>query len=236
MAGTTLKIRGAQFSKVAFNLRLPFVNGLIGEYVFGNNDTQSIRNLANPSVPATVVGTVTYGTDFAVIKSATVDQGFNLNYPFPNSDVSIICVPQVVSGCPVWCSSFVTTINGFHNASSVPMLFNASTGTAANQANMALPAHGNYSVFVGTMPLGAKQRIYAWTAAVRSMDEAENNGGSSRVTAAVTARVGTTIANSGSGTANMAYVAIFNRILTDAEINAVYPSLKNFYSGKIVIS
>jgi len=233
MAGTTLRIRDAIFTKVSFNLRLPFTDGLIGEYVFGNNNTQSIKNLANPALSATVVGVPTYGPYHARIQSITASHGFNLGYSYTTPEVTIIHVAQVVTNNANWSMSITPPITGFFNLPASVMLSNANTGSV-NQASFLNPTHGNYSVVIGTCPLSAKHRAYTWTDGVRSMNEAAANGGASRGGGNIV--IGTTTSGAGSGITNMAYTAIFNRTLTDSEIDQVYLSLKNFYNGKLVVS
>jgi hypothetical protein len=233
MVGTTLKVRDATFTKVAnFNMRLPFINGLVGEHVYGVDATQSVKNLANPSIPSTIVGTPTYGTHYAVIKTIVASQGFNLGYNW-TVDATVIHVVQQVAAQPCWSMNTVAPISGFFNAAGGIFLANSNTGTA-NQPTFAMPVHGNYFVVAGTMPPSAKHRAHLWTGGVRAMNEAGANGGAARGGGLIVS--GTSTSGATTGTSNLAYTAIFNRILTDAELDLAYLSLKNFYTGKIVIS
>jgi len=232
MTGTTLKIRDATFTKFLFNIRLPTTTGLTHEYIFGNNDAQSTKNHGSLAGVSTVVGVPTYGSYHAVIKSSP-SQGYNIGIPaVAQPEVTVIIIMQAVSACPPLCIGGSNPLTGFFGATN-PILANANTGTA-NQPTITMPTHGNYFMLAGTCPLSATHRMSSWISGVKTITPAGAAGGASR--GAGSTFIGTAVSGAGLGTANMAYTAIFNRILSDAEIDASYTSLKNFYNGKIVIS
>lgn len=232
MAGSSLKIRTGTFSKFTNSLSLPFLENRVLEFIMGNDATQSTRNIASLGSPSSVVGSVSYGDHHAVVGPGG---GFDLGLPFPNSDLTIICVAQRISGS---LPGFLVAggYTGFLNYMNRLVLYNAGGGSETSMADFNVPTHTDYFCAIGTLPLGVKQKIHLWTDGVRAENEAEFAGGSSRSGTEIMKIATNTVSFIGGGTANLAYVAMFSGIFSTAQLDAVYASLKNFYDGKIVIS
>lgn len=226
---TYLRFEGANFTKTNKSLTLPSHAGRVAEYIYGVDAAQSTFNIANPSVPASVVGTVTYGNYHAVISNVN---GFDLGFAPGRDTTAILCV-KIASGCSNWLVSH-NQYEGYLNYTNVPAVYNANGGGLDATADLAAPVHGNFFVTAATMPLSLKAKLHIWTDGVRAENEAEVNGGSTRSTE--TWKMGTPIGSAGSGTTHAAYAALFDRILTNTELEAIYTSLKAFYDGKLTVS
>lgn len=227
--GMSIRITGASFNNPIASLTLPFRDGLVGEYLFGGTEVASIRNLANPAKPLTKVGSPVFGGGYVRVSSGPTDgsHGFDTGMAPPLDDISIITVVRKVAGKGF--PPFISTVDpytGFHNYTNVPALYNSQSGTMANVADIPVPAHTNFAFIAGLLPKGLKGRIEVFDGGVKSTNTAEVNGGPSRP--ALLWRIGTSLANSGEGQADIAYIATFDRLLTSAEVDDAYASLKAY--------
>ena len=229
----SIQIPGADFSHTVASLSLPDRSGLIGEYIFGENYTKSRKNRAGPSaLDLTVMNTsgagVSYGENYAAVSHVPGQNfGFGTGIATPEN-ATLITVFRVLSGC----QPFITTggYNGFHNYGQFPNLYNSGSGTL--KANLPAVTSSKYVFYAGQMPGGDKATIWGAAAgALVSNTDAANGGPLPRSTTSL--EIGTTTAgNAGTGTGRVAYTAIFNRVLTNAQIAAAYASLKTFLTGR----
>lgn len=68
--GITIKIAGASFSKYVSKPLLPVRSGLVGEYYFGSQELDPLKNWANQEIPLLPVGVITQGDYHANFLSA----------------------------------------------------------------------------------------------------------------------------------------------------------------------
>lgn len=224
----SIQVAGASFPNILASLSLPDRTGLIGEWVLGTDEAKSIVNRANPSgPPMTVVGAPTYGAGYARVSSGAVagSHGFDTGIPREGSE-TIIVVWKKNTGCPVLLGTQQTVSEGFVNYTSVPALYNSQGGTTANVANIAVPSHTDYSFMAGLMPLGGLGKIYAYADDELTTNVAETNGNAT--VSGSSLKIGTTVGSGGLGIADIAYAAVFNRLLSDVEIAAAYGSIKAY--------
>lgn len=229
----SIQISDADFSQVVASLSLPDRSGLVAEYTFGTSEAKSIVNRATPGLASmTVVGAPTYGSNYARITSgASGSNGFNTGVVTP-TNATIIVVVRKNTSCPVFMSTG-SMYSGFLNYSNAPALYNNQAGTDANVANVAVPAHSDFAFFAGRMQNSGLGEIYTYASGVLTTNTAETAGDAGRSTE--TLKIGTTITNGGNGIADMAYAAVFERVLSAAEITAAYASLKAYLATRGVV-
>ena len=224
----SIQVAGASFANVLASLGLPDRAGLVGEWVLGTDEAKSIVNRANPSGPSmTVVGTPTYGAGYARVMSGPYgNRGFDTGLTLAGNS-TIIVVWKKNTACPTLVyAQGGGTYEGFINYSNVPSLYNSQSGTLSNVANIAVPSHTDYSFMAGLMPRGGLGKIYSYAEAELTTNVAEVNGGVTPAGASL--KIGTTITNGGAGIADVAYAAVFNRLLDDDEIAAAYETNKAY--------
>lgn len=231
----SIQVAGASFTNVVASLSLPDRTGLVGEWTLGTDEAKSIINRANPSGPtATVVGAPTYGDGYARVRSSSGSDGFNTGVALPNN-ATIIVAWKKNTGCPVLFGSNVGAFEGFTNYGSAPLLYNSQGGVASSVADISVPSHTDYSFMVGILPLGGLGKIYIYAADELTTNTAEVAGGASRTGASLL--FGTTMTNGGVGIADVAYGAVFARLLSDDEIAAAYASVKAYLAlRELVVS
>lgn len=230
--GQSIQIAGASFSKVLASLTLPDRSGLVAEYIFGTDFATSSRNLANADVPLLEVGTPTYGANFARVQSGSGGFGFNTQIT-PLADCTIIDIRGPIS-------------NG---AASTYMISAGSMGMYVRAGNHIFKG-GTYASLDAGAVNNNGANTWNFTAGT-SNDGAgfakhfRGNAATGILTAATAtvARTGTSTgvayigtSNSSSSTAGVqhshAYLAIFNRILTEAEVDAAYQTLRPFMARR----
>jgi hypothetical protein len=225
--GITIKSATSTFekSKVLTSLTLPNRSGLVSEFVLGGTQASSIINHASPSTPLTVTGTPTYNPNSVV----TATGGYGSNY-FTESknvttgDFTIISVQKKPTSANAGIAAAQLTGFGDYAGSDI---YNSSSGVAPNIASLAFPTHGNFFFRAATAPLAGKAKMFLYTAGIVASIEATANGGIPRPASPVI--IGTGYA---SGIMEVAFYAMYSRILSDAEIAAAYASLKAYYAYK----
>lgn len=227
----SIQIADASFNQVVASLSLPDRAGLLAEYVFGGNEAQSLVNRAAPGLAAmTPIQTPVYGSNYAEISTlnASVGNGFETGLLCP-ANATIITVVQKVTDFPAF--FFAKSTTGIHNYQSVPAVYNSASGTLSVAADLPVPASTDFVFYAGTLPLGDKSKLYIYEDEVLSTNVAEVKGGVNRP--ATTFTIGGPVHNSaGEGTARVAYSALFERVLSDAEVASAYTSLKAYLGSR----
>lgn len=227
----TIKSSTATFplSNQLTSLTLPSRVGLVSEFILGGSEAASIRNHANAAAPLTVVGTPTYNANSVTVASGGYgNNGFDLGVAPPQSDITMLLIRKK--------ASTGTDINAFSNGSYLGFygyngadFYNTQSGTAPSIANLSRPTHSNFYLQIGTGSLAGKGTVSLYTDGVLTSNTGTANGGSSRGTTSL--KIGTDISNV-NGIGEVAYAALYSRILSAAEIAAAYASLKAYFAFK----
>lgn len=228
--GLSILVPDASFSQVVSSLTLPDRTGLVGEFVLGGTQAESITNRAAPSLAdMTVVGSPTYGVGFAKVRSggAYGSIGFDTGLTTPENPTLIVLVRKDTL-FPVALGS--AGFNGFVNYNNQPSLYNSMSGTLSNVPQVSVPGHTDFAFFAGLLPKGAPGQIYTYASGALTTNTGETNGGASRGTE--TLKIGTTLENVGIGIADVAYAAVFERLLSADDIDDAYLSLKAFMATR----
>lgn len=227
----SIQISGATFSNVLTSLTLPDRSALLGEYLLGGTQASSIKNRANPAKPLTVVGAPTYTARGAVTTNAS--NGFMTGIS-GGADITLLAIRKVPSS-----ANFTVAVGDDTDSNKIYGLaqyqgFNYvydSVGVTTglnNGAKVAAPAAGtSYFMQAAVSKSGGLSRIYQYASGVQSHVDAVTAftrtpaeiriGGGPRSDAGVTCEIG--------------YVAIFDRALAAAEIDAAYASLAAYYAS-----
>jgi hypothetical protein len=217
---------GATFARAFTSLSLPSLDGLIGEYVLRGDQASSIVNRADPSNPLTVVGTPVYNASNVLVSSNSFgSHGFDTGIiPPVNCTIILISKP----GSRMGIMGAETQAFGFLEATTGRVdFYNSQTGPVGNVADLAEPAHTTPYFRAGSGTMLGFGKLYVGTAGVISSATGEVAGLGRSST---TIKIGTSWYATTSAQREVHYAAIYNRILSDAEITAAYQSLKSYFS------
>lgn len=215
--------------------------GLVGEYLFGGTLSDSLINWANPDLPLLAVGSPTIGATSA---ACSPGNGFNTQLK-EAGDITVVAV-----GYSTY-AGFATAIsnyNGTNAGSSFGLFTNAQTGkihvqahlsdnttTVQNQLDMATP-QGEYRTMAGRIGSGTnflhnntqykngvKTSNNLTTSGTRGTNNTHNIG------------IGSYVSGSGfPGTITLAAALIYNRVLTDTELDNLYAQVRASLASRSV--
>jgi hypothetical protein len=241
MTAFATKLTTATFSNALKGLRLPNRRKLVGEYVFGDSEAESIKNRANPSAPLTVQGTSTYNANSVIVRSsATVGFGF-LTGIKPADDATLIVIRKnpTIASQPEFigtrASSQLFGIREFGGN-----IYGSNGESSLTQgASRTKPSAG--SIFFEAVVLsrqnpqlvsGGYGKLYYYSSGQQVATSATVNPTGRRSIAQVC--IGSTSLTDSITTNNLEiyFVAIYQRTLSSAEIDAAYQALVTWYAGK----
>lgn len=241
----SLKIKDATFTNFFSSLTLPNRSGLIGEYIFGVDAATSLRNHANPALPAVVEPSTAATPVYPSYDANTVtcmayettasSYGINTGLTAP-ADCTVLVIRSVTGGFQKSLTAHKSThigAIGFNESGSGFSFRNGSAGGTVDVTSVVAyptPYAGNFyfSAGVGRSTAAGVNQTYingVKTTVTSSNTPISRNGDPFMVG-------GLTNTNSMRGACTVAYGAIFNRLLSDAEIDAAYVQLKAFYAGR----
>lgn len=230
--GVSTRIAGASFANTLASLSLPDRNGLVGEFVFGTDFDTSKINLANPALPLTKEGTPTYGTNYARVLSGPGGYGFitGLIPSLTSTHILIRKRPSGYSNQGIATTAYGSGgLWGFYDYGSAESRFYRSpTSQFGTGASSALPTVGTsfFEAGVWEGSTGDAARKYSYPSGIRveSVDTTPAPAGNPGQIF-----IGGTAAYSTVSTPyDIHYYALYQRVLTPAEIDAAYVSLKVF--------
>lgn len=235
MAGVSIRVETASFVHTVASLTLPDLDGLVAEYVLGGSQATSIVNRANAAAPLTVVGTPTYNAhDAFVTNGGYGNNGFDTGLA-PVGDVTMIAISKTASigtHQPFMSAVAGTSLLGFEIDSTV-RFSNSIWGVAPNLAALSTPSTPNFIFMGGVGVLGAASKLYLGNAGALTNNTGSQTGLNPRHTGG-TIHMASNNVTSGQG--SVAYAALFNRAMTEAEVLAAYLSLRSYYTGKITVN
>lgn len=232
MVGVSIKLAGVIFDDPIASSRLPSLEGLVAEFVLGGTKAASIVNMANRNTPATTTGAPVYGAGFVTTVQNT--DFINLNVPVPAQDLTMIMVSRAGAGtlAALGNHQFLgATYTGFERIAADGNYFWNTTGNRNGQAKLPNPASQGFVFQCGLAPLGGLAKLVIGANRVLSTDVAEVAGQSPRSALPNFTISGQAISQGG----DTAYVAIYDRLLTDDEVTAAYASVSAFLAGRGVV-
>jgi hypothetical protein len=233
----SIRVSGVTFTKVIASLTLPDLNNLALEVVLGGDESKSITNRANPANPLTTVGTPVYAPYYVGLSGGNfAHNGFDTGY-VPQGDVTIITicsVPGNNSFSPIQGLIGGQTILGIEVFPSSMRFFNSQWSAPPDNPSVNVSGQGgNFCFFAGTGALGQPGIAYFISGDADDPTIVKSTGTSSG--GARNSGAPLSIGTAATGGGNAAYVCIFDRVLTEAQLVAVRASLLSFYAGKITI-
>lgn len=253
MTAFAVKLQDATFTSARKGMRLPNRRKLVGEYVLGVSQAETIKNRADPSKPMTVQGVPTYNTTNAVVRSSlAAGYGFKTGI-ITNDDATIIVVRENPA---LLTQPFIV---GFGNAGGTAVgfryfaapndnwFYNAE-GVANQGAHRTVPGAGVYFE-AGVMSRQNPQRatggfgkLYYYSGGVQQVATSANqstNGAFARYPllggqAFTEVCIGSNSLSDSidTNTIPIYFVAIYQRTLTSAEIHEAYTSLVAYYATR----
>jgi hypothetical protein len=226
--GQSIQIADATFTKVIASLALPDRSSLVAEYLFGTDFATSSRNLANASMPLLAVGAPIYGVNFARVQSGASGFGFNTQIT-PLTDCTMIDIRGPISLPSASTYMIAAGSMGMYVRTNNHFFKGGTYGSLdAGAVNNSGASTWNFSAGVSDAGSGLAKH-YRGDSSTGVLNEAT----------AANARTGTSTGIAYLGTSacsgtvagvqhSHAYLAIFNRILTTVQLEAVYQSMRPF--------
>lgn len=240
MTAFATKLTAATFNGALKGLRLPNREKLVAEYVLGGSEAESIKNRADPSRPLTVQGTPTYNTNSVLVRShATLGYGF-LTGIIPADDCTLIVVRKNASqgGSVPKVVMDSTARFGMGQFGSNNYGYNGE-GATNQGANRAFPAAGTIYFEALVMSrqnaqrtLGGYGKLYYFSGgSLTSTTSANLNNTARRLLGAFC--IGTTSLTDTVTNNNLEVylVAIYQRPLSEAEIEEAYDAIVAYYAA-----
>lgn len=230
--GITIQIADANFSRSLTSLTIPDRRGLVGEYILGGNAVTSVVNHANADLPLSLIGTPTYGPNYARVLSGTGGYGFATGI-VPATDSTHILIRKRPSGYveqAIVGNSGAALVGFYDRSNSLSIFHNRETGIA-NGAQSALPVAGTSFFEAGVSAPGAgfgRKYHYAAGVQVESVSATPAVASVEMLPFLIGAIAYSTVATP----YDIHYYACFNRTLTPTEIDDVYRSLKAFMAAR----
>jgi hypothetical protein len=225
--GASIKLPSATFSKskLITALTLPVRTGLVSEFVLGGSQASSIKNLADSSFPLTVTGVPEYFDNSVLVKySGYGNHYFTESKNVPLVDMTLISIRKKAV---VGASGVATTGNYTGFLDYTPLdFYNSQSGTAANVANLPNPTHSNFFFEAATGPYYGIAKVFLYTDGVLSTALQESLGGARPALPFV---IGSSY---GGGIGEHAFMAVYDRLLSDAEIAQAYAAMKAYYAAR----
>lgn len=223
----SIKIATATFTKVLTALTLPVRTALVAESILGVSSVASSRNLANPAVPLLEMGAPTYSASGVVVRPTATGFGFDTQIT-PNGDCTMIIIKKPGSSGAIAAGSSVGgNLFGFGAFGGGDWFYNGSSSFGGGAS--CTPVAGAWMFQAGVANFGGLARLVRYESGVQV---ASNSSG---VMSVLPGRcyIGSAGITTGQAyDASVAYFAVYNRKLTDAEIDAAYQSLKVFFALK----
>lgn len=230
--GFSIKLKNARFAddKVSASLTLPTLVGLNCEFILGTSFAASKRNLKSGldelteiSTPTWNVDSVSYSTNFTNTGLQTTSQVGAQN--------TLIAVAEKNWSTGVLCGGGTYEFQGRGLDGALIM---TTGGFAANDTRRAgfvastLPS--GFLCFIGRGESGGLGKMSVGVSGTLQTSTATQADGASVNSGLI--KLGGDDGFNANGTFKVAYFAHFNRVLSDAECNSVYLSLKNFFAGR----
>lgn len=250
MAGLSVRITSANFSNYIASIDAPSRFGLVGEYFLGVNASQTQDNHVDGQSDGLIVGSgAIYNSWSALLR----DSGY-LNSQLPSTQEMTVVVlgKKCVNPTQVALLTAGKMVDNY-NATPNPdtgfvwasdQNFNTLYGKVGDLGTEFPTAHQAVTLDYPNRTFGdnfAFQHLRLSYANKTAMEGYFNttSGNNQQTTYPLTnpAFASSASLKIGGGTIGqeMAYVAIYNRLLTDQELNILYAYLRDYYLGKIVV-
>lgn len=232
---SSIQLAGASFSRAVSSLTLPDRRDCVGEYLFGTSQAASIVNLANASAPLTPIvtgGAATYNAHSVIVQNNNSSNGIGFNTGItPYYDCTLIVVRKTApTNLIIVMGGEATDGTGTHygitqNTTNEAASSGTTPSTAISGGASRVAPVGNFFFEAAVFQQGAKSKLYGYSAGVIAMAQSAAD----RTMSPAVCRIGANTAP-GAQTAEIAYAAIINRILTQAEADAAGQSLIAYFA------
>lgn len=204
-------------------------SSLIGEYIFGGTQANSTPNPVNSAAPLALAAAnteaVVYGTNFATVKHTA---GFDTGIPLEQQgNYTVIQVTKNSLGAIGAKQNYFGSLNYLGRL----CLYNSQSGGSESVADLGVKSDNAFYFLAAKMPYAGKGKLYRYEGGALVTNEGEVTGGARATT--VTWRIGSDVAGPAGifSPVDIAYAAIYNRLLSDAEIADAYLDIKAYLSG-----
>lgn len=243
MSNFALKLDGGLFVNPRRGLRLPSRNSLVGEYILGGSQAQSIYNYADSSKPLVVQGTPGYNTNSVTVRSdVSTGYGFKTGI-IPDDDATLIVVRKnaAIASAPVIVSTSAPGGTAFG------MLQFGSNNYAANGENLyglgakrTTPASSSAVYFEALVmsrqnvqrTLGGYGKMYYYSGATQiEVVSTDLNTTARRSLGEICIGSNLLTDNVSTNTVEVFFVGIYQRPLSSKELGEVKTQLTSYYAN-----
>lgn len=243
---SAMKLTSAAFNSALKGIRLPSRLKLVGEYLLGGTQAESIKNRAKPANPLSVQGAPTYNTNSVIVRGGTSGFGFNTGI-IPSDDATLIVVrknasitaqPQVVGASSSFSSDQFFGVSEYSASN-----WGRNGEGALNQgASRAKPAAG--SIYFEALTLsrqnpqlstGGLGKLYYYSGGVQQVATSANvNSVGRRFLYQRQISIGTTNLTDSTTNNNLEvyFVGVYQRPLSPDEIDAAYQAIVAYYASR----
>lgn len=225
----SLTVKDATFTKYVSQL-VPYMALAKGFYLFGGTQAASLKNYANPGLPATVLGAPTYGAGYANLTSTSdgFDSGISSRSGFTH--IGIITAGGNSTG-------YFGNWNQAAGAAGAANL----VGKASGLAEVRLALEGNYRVTSSAPALGSSFQFVASSYDGATGKLYVRDAASMKIDSAAYALTATPLAQpfrvGGSGFVDAtvfkaAAAMTFQQVMTDGQVAEIYAYLKTFLATR----
>lgn len=223
----SIKLDDAIFTNIAEGVVISNRDALVGEWFFGDNESQTIKNRAGGADLIQVrepIYTKNYVecVGFAVSRAAfdtqivqSIDSGNTIIAVYENSTSKGV----TTAGCGNVCSTWTNSIFGLYDYQGTTRFIYNSIGYS-DQAQIPVPASDKWTVIAGTGDSFTPAKLFVWQDGILSSATANE------VSKASLAANPFQIVTGNVSALRVAYLAIFHRKLTDGEVQLIYDNLK----------
>lgn len=239
--GQSLKIKTATFSNFFSSLTLPDRSGLVGEYLFCTDAATSGRNRVTGLVDGTAINTPTFDSNTMGVKSSpTSGQQYGMQLTLvPSADVTMLALfTKVEKLVPLVNTTAGASDTGFYMSAN-SAYFDNGHATATDQAIISMasyPSSPTYLFAAGIGRIGSVGKLIMYNAGVAQSDVGTRTDASRGSTPfRIGGQVGALYGGGNDVEIRIAYLAIFNRLLTDDQVAAAYAQVKAYYATRGVV-
>lgn len=223
----SIKLDDAIFTNIAEGAVISNRDALVGEWFFGDNKSQTIKNRAG-GADLIQVGEPIYSENYVECKGFTasraafdtqiaqsVDSGNTIIAVYENNTSK----GSSAAGCGNLCYARLNSIFGLYDHQGTTRFIYNSINYA-DQAQLPPPAFDKWTVIAGTGDSYTPSKLFVWQDGIMSSATANEVTKASLATNPFRIVVGNVSA------LRVAYLAIFHRKLTDSEVQLIYNNLK----------
>lgn len=222
-------LKDAEFTNKVSSVAAPNRDKLVGEWFFGESEAETIKNRAD-GLPLVTIGSPTYFDSFARCSGNGSGGGNRFStqiIPQMEGGLTIVAVARNNSGGSTrqglgsLCSARNTTLVGLYDQGTETIFYNGVSTASADAAALVEPAFNKWTTVIGVGGRGVYGQLNLWQDGIKSTANANKLG--TRVT---NGTAPFTLFLDAVASIDIAYLAIYERTVTQQEVDQIYTGVK----------